>query len=202
LVTSSTISSHSNYVFYGQSGVRWGESPNAGSWAGAGTNGGTNLVVLINSCGLRAPYYGQNNTLHAGLHLLVGIMPVSNNAAGFADAVGDSARGSYLGWYLRYLPGTSIRASWFGTMNSEPQTAGRSCPNLNTNYYYGGGYGVDGCGAYYSISVAQNQDWATWHAYNETWSQVQSVAYDATGNQSGWIYWNCNYDCDTWPFTR
>jgi hypothetical protein len=44
-------------VNYSTDGVRWGEGPSTGAWAGAGTNGGINLAVIDNSCGITPDLY-------------------------------------------------------------------------------------------------------------------------------------------------
>ena len=46
-------------VNYTGGAIRWGESPEAGGWAGARTNGGTNVVVLDISHGLLPTFWWQ-----------------------------------------------------------------------------------------------------------------------------------------------
>lgn len=203
LITSSSGSSHGNYVFYGGGAVKWGESAFGGAWAGAGTNGGANGIFMINSCGLHAPFWGQLTPAFAGVHFVAGIMPNTINSLGFADASNWSSRGTYLASYARDHYFNTIAEAWFATMDNAPQAPYAACPNFDGDYSKGGGRGINGCGAHYlmavdsSVGAAQQTDWYT------TWSYLgTNTNTDAQGNAAAWIYWHCNYDCNTYPFTK
>jgi hypothetical protein len=178
---------HSNKVFYGGGNVAWGEDSAAGTWGNAGTNGGTNLVVLINSCGLTAPFYSQYISAFAGMHLVAGIMPIDG------DTVNVANRGSLLGNLAVANHNQVVSESWFATMDSA--SGGGNCRST-----YGGGHGISGCGAYYTLAHDSSTSNAQYHVWTETWVDLKSSTHDAIGNGAGWIYWHCNYDCATYPW--
>lgn len=202
LATSSPFQSHGNWLSYSQSYVRWGESPQAGSWGGAGTNGGTNLIVMVNSCGLTAPFWTRVTPALAGAHLMAGIFPHGADASGrFSDTANWSSRGTTLANYANANPNQQVADSWFATLNSTPQAGYGDCPQQGNAYTYGGGRGINGCGGHYVIAVAP-----TWLAAAgktaETWLQVKDDSRDTTGNAYTWFRYQCNYDCATYPFTK
>ena len=176
-------------VDYSTNGVRWGEDPSAGSWAGAGTNGGINLAVIDNSCGITPDLYmPELLNAFAGISTIALIMPtrvgddtadVPNRGRAFAD---------------RYVANvnSAIAPSWTDAINSV--TGGSSCA------FGGGNHGIVGCGAHIAISVGVDQAHADWANTIETWAQLRDPANDATGSNSmSWIY-TCNYDCNNHPF--
>lgn len=176
-------------INYSTNGVRWGEDPSAGSWGGAGTNGGINLAVIDNSCGITPGLYmPELLNAFAGVSTIALIMPtrvsddtadVANRGRAFAD---------------RYVANvnSAVAPSWAGAINSV--TGGSSCA------FGGGGHGIVGCGAHIAISVGIDQAHADWANRTETWVQLRDPANDATGaNHVSWIY-TCNYDCNNHPF--
>lgn len=176
-------------VNYSTGPVRWGEDPSAGSWAGAGTNGGINLVVIDNSCGITpGMYIPQLLNAFAGVSSIALIMPtrvgsdtadVSNRGRAFAD---------------RYVANinSAVGPSWTNSINSV--TGGSSCA------FGGGNHGIVGCGAHIYISVEVNQARAQWANGTESWVQLRNEANDGIGK--GWMSWiyTCNYDCNAHPF--
>jgi hypothetical protein len=204
MVTSSSGSHHSNFVWYGGNNVKWGEDSNSGSWAGAGTNGGTNLVFMINSCGLKPYFWFELSPAFAGVHLIAEIMPVSNVATGngCADAANYQYRGSDLASYALTNPYGSVTAAWFAVLDGTPQSGYGSCPDQNSNYTYGGGRGINGCGAHNVLSYDVTQTLANWHVDTEGWIGARLESNDATGNGYGRWAAHCNYDCATYNFTK
>jgi hypothetical protein len=205
LVTSSLGDKHSHNVFYGPGNARWGEDPVTGGWAGAGTNGDNNVVFLINSCGARAPFLSDLFPLFAGTALITMIMPMSNLAFNnlFADAILYSTRGNTLATNAVMNPHGAIKDAWNATQDAAPATTpGSSCPNRTSDFTYGGGHGIAGCGA----SVSMAMDWspgdASWDLNNMSWYTAQDDTLESRGN-SYW-YWSyyCNYDCNTYPFQK
>src|SRR5262249_37132225 len=175
-------------VNYSTDGVRWGEDPSAGSWAGAGLNGGINFAGVDNSCGITPDLYvPELLNAFSRVSTIALIMPppvgddtadVSNRGRAFAD---------------RYVanPNSAVAPSWADSINSV--TGGSACA-------FGGGYhGIVGCGANIAISVEINQPRADWANRIETWTQLRNEANDAIG--WGWMSWiyTCNYDCTTTP---
>jgi len=174
IVTSSASSIHGNVVKYGDGTVAWGEDAYSGTFAGAGSNGALNLTVLINSCGLNAPFYNYYASAFAGVHAVAGIMPLDGDTADVA------ARGTDFGAQLIWNVNSPVSDGWFTTEDQ-----------MN---------GINGDGAYYLLSYDDTQADAQWHTWNETFDALQYDANDAVGNGYGWIYWHCNYDCNTNPF--
>ncbi|MCY0997360.1 DUF6345 domain-containing protein [Myxococcus sp. MISCRS1] len=176
-------------VNYSSGPVAWGESPTAGGWAGAGTNGGINLVVIDNSCGITPDLFFPNVLgSFAGVSTVALIMPtrvgddtadVANRGQSFAD---------------RYVanPNSAVAPSWAESINSV--TGGTSCA------FGGGGHGIVGCGANIALSVEINQARAEWANRTENWGQLRDPGNDSFGNQ--WMAWifTCNYDCNSHPF--
>src|SRR5262249_56196202 len=93
-----------------------------GGWAGAGLNGGINLAVIDNSCGITPDlYYPELVNAFAGVATITLIMPtrtgddtadVANRGRAFAD---------------RYVanPSSAVGPSWTDAINSV--TGGSSC---------------------------------------------------------------------------
>jgi hypothetical protein len=76
IVVDGSYSHWGNYVQFRPGGLKWGESPTSGGWAGAGTNGGTNLVVLDMSHPVHPPYFWEHlGALTAGVHLIAATAP-------------------------------------------------------------------------------------------------------------------------------
>ena len=176
-------------VDYSTDGVRWGEDSSAGGWASAGTNGGINLAVIDNSCGITPDLYiPEMINAFAGVSTIALIMPtrvgddtadVANRGRSFAD---------------RYVANTNsaVGPSWTDAINSV--TGGRSCA------FGGGKHGIAGCGAHIAVSVEVNEARAEWANGIETWVQLRDPANDGIGR--GWMSWifTCNYDCNNHPF--
>lgn len=176
-------------VNYSTDGVRWGEDPTSGAWAGAGTNGGINLAVIDNSCGITPDLYiPELVNAFAGVSSIALIMPtrvgsdtadVANRGRAFAD---------------RYVANvnSSVGQSWTNAINSV--TGGSACA------FGGGNHGIVGCGAHIMISLEVNQARAEWANRIESWVQLRDPANDGIGG--GWMSWTytCNYDCNNHPF--
>jgi hypothetical protein len=179
-------------VDYSTGPVRWGESTTAspGGWAGAGTNGGINLAVVDNSCGITPDLYvPELVNAFAGVSTIALIMPTRVGS----DTADASDRGrAYADRYVSN-PNSAVGPSWTGSINSV--TGGSSCA------FGGGNHGVVGCGAHIAISAEINQARAQWANGTENWVQLRNPANDAYG-PTGWMSWiyTCNYDCNTHPF--
>ncbi|QDQ25198.1 hypothetical protein FNU76_01855 [Chitinimonas arctica] len=176
-------------VNYSTGAVRWGEDASSGAWAGAGTNGGINLAVIDNSCGITPDLYvPEMLNAFAGVSSIALIMPtrvgsdtadVANRGRAFAD---------------RYVANvnSAVGPSWTDAINSV--TGGSGCA------FGGGNHGVVGCGAHIIVSVEINQARAEWANRTESWVQLRNEANDGIG--WGWMSWlyTCNYDCNNHPF--
>jgi hypothetical protein len=176
-------------VNYTSGGVAWGEDATAGAWAGAGTNGGVNLAVIDNSCGITPDLYVPELLgTFAGVSTIALIMPtrVGSDTADSAD------RGRAFADRYVANPNSAVGPSWTDAINST--TGGASCA------FGGGNHGVVGCGANIAISLEVNQARAEWANRIETWGQLRDPANDGIGQ--GWMSWiyTCNYDCNTHGF--
>lgn len=176
-------------VNYSSDTVRWGEDPGSGDWAGAALNGGVNLAVIDNSCGITPDLYvPETLNAFAGVSTIALIMPtrVGDDTADVAN------RGRALADRYVANPWSAVGPSWTDAINSV--TGGRSC------FFGGGGHGIDGCGAHIALSVEVNEARAEWANGTENWIQLRDDWNDSIG--WGWMAWiyTCNYDCNTYPF--
>jgi hypothetical protein len=177
------------WVDYSSGDVAWGEDPTSGAWAGAGTNGGVNFVVIDNSCGVTPDlYWAELINAFAGVSTIALIMPTLGDTADVADR-GRAFADRYVA--NRY---SAIAPSWTDAINSVSSAGVSSCK------FGGGGHGINGCGAHIAISVERTRELAEWANGIETWEQVHYPANDALGKDwMAWIY-TCNFDCNKHPF--
>ncbi len=204
-LTSSTHSQHLNDIKYGPHSLDnafWksfamGESYDSGGWAGVGTNGGTNLFILKNSCGLRWRQWNLDTQyMFAGMHLLFILAPVS----AFTDSQGlrgnsdaktcpDSGCGATLASYIVANMAAPAYEAWTN-------------PTLvNVNFGCAGDAGVNCVNHNEGINVVIAKDASYQQAYNramqESWYGLESNM-DATGGAYSWGIGACNYDCFTY----
>lgn len=159
-------------VNYSGGAVAWGESTSSGGWRNAGTDGGTNLVVLDASLGVLATYWvRQTVQAWAGLHMLATILPVTGDTAMVAD------RGGLFGGGWAQNPDGAVSTAWLTTLNSIP------------------GSGINGGGCNFVIAYDTTPDAAQRHL-SENWTELQDDRLDAKGNQYYAARWLCN-----WPST-
>ncbi len=191
---------HSNRVDYTNGDVAWGESASAGSWGGAGKNGGINFGLLSNSMGVRVGLWNEELLpMLAGMNVLGIIMPITPQDADTVDAI---ERGSALAHAYKTNPNGSIGEAWYESILAVPQSRGSDCPKFKTSYTYGGGHGIRGCGAHLTYTVDSSEDRALWNLWTERWNSLTTEnADDSTGNAywAGWYL--CNYDCNKYPAT-
>jgi hypothetical protein len=176
-------------VNYTSDGVAWGEGTMFGAWAGAGTNGGVNLVVIDNSCGVTPDLYiPELLSAFAGVSTIALIMPTQVGS----DTADVSDRGrAFADRYVANV-NSAVGPSWTDAINSV--TGGGSCA------FGGGNHGIVGCGAHIAISLEVNSARADWANRIETWGQLRDPANDGIGQ--GWMSWiyTCNYDCNAHGF--
>jgi hypothetical protein len=183
-------------VWYGHSAgwVSWGESQWSGSWAGASTNGGTNLIVNHASCAERAQRGQEIWGAFAGLHLLANTLVHT----GDTDLVAD--RGSSFAIEYIIAPNYSVSDAWVYGMNniSERNEFCQARPPAWT--VYGGGFGASGCAGHVITSMGATQAEAN-TLLNETWWDLLNDSIDAKGRSFWSSKFICNYDCSTWTFS-
>lgn len=191
-VTSSSTNQHANEVWYGQTPLKKslaiGEDYVSGGFDGAGTNGGMNIFLLTNSCGMRSNYWIQDSSyVFAGVHSWMMHVPTGAwwqpgalNNPQYSDTPQWSSRGSTLANLILaniYAPAST---AWLN-----PTFVSGSTPSFGANLV---------------ISQDINGTKTNWHIWSETWNQAKYDSNDATGNgwaQGGYV---CNYDCATYGF--
>jgi hypothetical protein len=169
-VTSGTSDANGGFINYTSGPIRWGESTNSGAWAGAGTNGGTNLVVLDISHGILPIFWYQTlRNASAGVHMIATLMTAGG------DTANSAIRGSTFARMWAANPNGNTAQAWLDTMSSLPAT-----DQFN-------GFGCN-------IVVAMDstpQDAAS--KMNEDWIDLRSDNRDAKGNNWYSARWQCNY---------
>jgi len=169
LVVNGSNDQFNGIVNYSSGGVKWGESKNSGAWAGAGTGGGTNLVVLDASLGVLPTYWvQQTQQAMAGVHMLATIMPVTGDTAMVAD------RGSIFGTSWAVRPDSAVSDAWLTTMLSIS------------------GSGINGGGCNFVIAYDSTADRAQQHLA-ENWTDIQNDGWDAQGANFYSARWLCNW---------
>lgn len=180
-VTNGSGDRFNRIVNYTGGPIRWGESPQSGGWAGAGTNGGTNLVVLDISHGILPTFwYPTLRSASAGVQLIATIMTAGGDTANVAQ------RGATLASFYRANERARVSTSWQDTMNSLPANLGSSCPGG------GGGHGFNGCGCNIIVGMDVTLERAE-GSMNEGWVHLADDNNDAFGNQFFAARWQCNY---------
>jgi hypothetical protein len=176
------------WVDYSTGPVSLGESNYSGTWRGAGSNGGVNLVVIDSSCSITATMYDWDlGAAFGGATTISAMMPTHGDTADVAD------RGSALANQYVANPSSSVAHGWTAALNSV--TGGGSC------LYGGGGHGINGCGAYVSVSVGVDSTHALWARDTENWTHIRHNINDPKAwANTAWVY-TCNYDCNAHPFT-
>lgn len=167
--------------------IALGDGPSTNGWAGVGTDGGDNFVIIDNSCGIRPGFHDQNaKSMFAGVRNMAFIEITYGDAADVMD------RGPVFGDHYLSSPDTGkIAWAWADTLSSV--TGGSSCP-------LGGGFhGILGCGAHVTLTYDATCPYAVWNRDQETWTTVRNDAYDASGNQCTTYVFQCNWDCFTYP---
>ncbi len=195
--------SRQGLVGYGSGQVRWGDSPNSGSWAGAGTDGGTNLVVIEASCAEMSKRPNEIWPAFAGVHL------VATTMVHQGDAYISSIRGQLLAQEYQNNPFSSVSDSWLRAMNGlgAPGVNARCTNAAGTGYNWGvggtvsGGYGTNGCGGH-TIQAMGASSTEAFNHQTENWYGLRLDTNDGKGN--GWYNYrqHCNWNCSAWPMDR
>ncbi|MBX3724483.1 MAG: hypothetical protein KF823_01020 [Xanthomonadales bacterium] len=185
LVTRSPFDKFNGVVNYTSGPVRFGESRQSGGWAGAGTNGGTNLVVLDISHGVLPPYWRETlQDAFAGVHLIATLMTAGGDTASVAE------RGPTFAARWAAAPDGNVAQAWLDTMAWLPSSLGHSCPGG------GGGRGFNGCGCHIVVAMDATARGAA-NKMAAGWSQLRNDGYDGKGNRFYSARWLCNYRLDT-----
>jgi len=201
LFTSSASSSHANQVWYGLNpgftpykSFALGEDAASGGYNGAGTNGGTNLAVIVNSCGIRSHYYIDDTThFFGGTHSVMMAMPTAAWKTGggqycASDTATYAARGSYMANQALANPFAAVGDAWLNP----------------TQVDHGFATTASGCshswGANIIIARDTTSSGAVWHRQTEGWMGARFESNDPKGNGYWAARWMCNYDCNTYGF--
>jgi hypothetical protein len=179
-VTSGQYDIVGGFVDYTGGQVRWGESANSGPWAGAGTNGGTNLVVLDISHGVLPPFWFETlRNACAGVHMIATLMTAGGDTCNVAD------RGSTFARIWEANQSGNVAQAWLDTMSALPAGEGQPCGKE-------GGHGFNGCGCHIVVAMNSTAQGAQSNI-DEDWIDLRSDERDAKGNNWYVVKWQCNY---------
>lgn len=180
-LTHSPADKFGGLVNYTNGPIRWGESPQSGAWAGAGTDGGANLVVLDISHGILPPFWYETlRNANSGVQMIATLMTAGGDTKNVPD------RGATFATFYRVNENTRVSEAWVQTMNSLPATEGGPCPGG------GGGHGFNGCGCNIVVGMDNSPQRAA-GALKEGWVNLANDSNDALGNQFYAARWVCNY---------
>lgn len=169
-VTSGQFDANAGIVNYTGGQVRWGESATSGAWAGAGTNGGTNLVVLDISHGILPTFWYQTlRNASAGVHMIATLMTAGG------DTANSAIRGSTFARMWAANPNGNVAQAWLDTMSSLPATDR-----------------FNGFGCNIVVAMDSTAQGAA-SKMNEDWIDLRSDNRDAKGNTWYSARWQCNY---------
>jgi hypothetical protein len=176
--------------------IAFGESPTSGTWRGAGTDGGTNVVVLDLSNGLQPGFPIQNlMPAFAGVHEIMTIMPTYGDTAMVADRGSAFAESYIFNTYGDYEPSTA----WLEAINQLSGEGGVCTDPCGATKVTSGGWGgINGCGCNVVMAMGANSSEPNQHI-RETWNDIQNDALDGRGNSYYAWYYLCNYDTTTYP---
>jgi hypothetical protein len=199
-ITSSDTNHHSNLVNYGGSqwkSIAWGEDAASGGYDGAGTNGGTNVFVLTNSCGIRYAYWPQYTSyFYAGMHMLFMTMPVGayklpgETSPRFTDVNQWAARGSTLASNILANDNAPAASAWINATILSSSFIGYLGNNPNG--------GTQKFGANVVLAADTSGSMLNWRFLTEGWTGARMDSNDPKGNSTLGIYYICNYDCSTY----
>ena len=159
-------------VNYTSGPIRWGESQTSGGWAQAGTDGGTNLVVLDISCGILPTFWYQAlRNAASGVHMVATLLIAGGDTANVPD------RGATFARMWAANPQGSVAQAWLDTLSSLPQSEGR---------------GINGYGCNIIVAMDSTLDRVN-QRMNEDWSDLRNDNNDAKGNSWYSARWQCNY---------
>lgn len=170
--TSGQFDAKNGVVNYSSGSIRWGESQDSGAWAQAGTNGGTNLVILDISCGILPTFwYEALKNAAAGVHMVATLLIAGGDTANVSD------RGAAFAKMWAANPQGSVSQAWLDTMTVLPLSEGR---------------GINGFGCNIMVAMDQSLDSVN-QKMNESWVDLRNDSNDAKGNSWYSARWQCNY---------
>jgi hypothetical protein len=170
--TSGQFDQKNGVVDYTSGPIRWGESSTSGAWAGAGTNGGTNLVILDISCGILPTFWYQAlSNAAAGVHMIGTLLIAGGDTRNIAD------RGSTFARMWAANQDGSVAQAWLDTLSSLPTSEGG---------------GINGYGCNIMVAMDSTADRAG-QRISESWSDLRDDNNDAQGKAWYSARWQCNY---------
>jgi len=192
-VSSNCSAGYGGTVNYSSGIVRFGESLDSDSWAGAGTNGGVNLVEISASCAASPDRPAELVPLFAGIHLLAITAVHTGDTA--VDSTWNTRGGNFAARYAAN-PSGQVGTAWLDAL-SDSDYRNDWCQNSEGTASYGGGFGFNGCGQHQAMAADYSRTVTNNHL-RETWSNMTDDSRDAQG--SGWALTmrSCNWDCATW----
>jgi hypothetical protein len=168
---------HNHVVDVTSGRIAWGESASSGAYRAAGTNGGTNLVVLDASCATNPNAGAQLFNAYAGVHLIATTMNITGDVADVGD------RGVSFAKFYAANPTGSVAHAWAESINSVAGTL----------------HGYNGYGANYVQSYDVSVTEAVWKTEQENWIGLTDDRHDSVGGGYYSSLYQCNYDCHNNP---
>lgn len=194
----SSGSSPAQLVTYGKA---WGGTPVAsmsfgGPYGGATT--GTNVALIVNSCGFRARSYVYDSSyFFGGIHSLLFAVPtyalapsffIGTPPVSYSDTAQDPTRGYTIAATIMANPLNTVASAWLN-------------PTLVNNGFTFSASGFPSnvaTGANFILSEDRNSTWSSWHVNTESWFGAAADSNDATSQASWTSRWQCNYNCNTY----
>lgn len=198
---SSQYSSRGNVNSYGAYDFGVGlpaKSMSFGGTYGTSTGNGTNIAILVNSCGFRLPYLEDETAyFFSGIHALLMTVPVQNTVHGvFTNPYADTSQMPNRGSYLAHL----IITNWTAQMKEAWLDPYLAAQGFGFGLYGSEGDGnlnPDGVNMIYSRASSST---VSNLAVQETWQGAQNDANDilSSGTSAHSIF-QCNWDCYNYP---
>jgi len=163
-----------------------GENPVNGGWAGAGTNGGTAMAFVKNSCSMMAGYWNKWEPAFGGIHLYAGTM------VAWGDSEDSSQYGSAVIAGYTANPNSSVQGNYTNAVNFINE--GTACAGG-----YGGGFNGCGCNLIQTWGTEDaNMDLYN-NTFNESWYGLKTDMPTQTSRAT--MYWTagCNYNLQNYP---
>ena len=193
LITHSSNDQYGGNVGYSTNWVKFGESAYSTNWAGAGTNGGTNVVIIDASWPVMANFgWNQLGPFFAGMRIVAATQPVWGDQANVAD------RGAAFAHPATQNINSSVYSAWPAAMSLLAYNEGSPCGA--SDYSQGGGHGFNGCGCNLVIAADASQTLVSTDT-TASWLALQNDLSDAFSKN--YYTWNatCNYDSSTFQWS-
>ena len=177
---------------YSNGSTKWGESQQSGAWAGAGTNGGANVVVLSKSFGHNSQRTREVWPAFAGIHML--LTPLNHTG----DVLDRSERGYWFAYFHFLYPYKSVVQAWIESGGMIPVNYPSECCGVGSAWE-SCGWGYNFCGGHIAAMLDDAANSSLVHYY-ENWDDIRNDAWDGRGASHWRNFYLCNWRCDLTGF--